>query len=87
MKAWNNVDLNQGEKIGGSKCGPNRPKSDQKLFFTIFSKFASLVFLLIVWGDSLEQCLSSGGKTHKKKLEAQNGTRNYIFAIFSSLHH
>ena len=87
MKAWNNVDLNQGEKIGGSKCGPNRPKSGQKLFFTIFSKFASLVFLLIVWGDSLEQCLSSGGKTHKKKLEAQNGTRNYIFAIFSSVHH
>ena len=41
-----------------------RPKTT---FFCHFFKFGSLVFLKITWDGSLEQCLTSRGKTKEKK--------------------
>ena len=94
MIAWKNVQLlveiELPKKILGPKFKPYSPKLRQKLDFSHFLQFGSLVFLEIAQDDSLGQCLtSSRGKASEKKNLAlnigqmsQNWTQNQVFHIF-----
>ena len=70
-----------------AKIGP-------KIGFLPFVKFSSLVFLEIIYNDSLQQCItSSWGKTHEKNWEgggskfgpeqAEIVSRSRFFAMFN----
>ena len=76
------------EKNFGHQIWTKRAKNGHKtMFFAMFSKWSSLVFLEIVCNHSLQHCIiSSRSKTHKKNFghqiwakRAKNGPKTMFF--------
>ena len=83
------------KKNGDPNFGPAGLNQAQNKVFRHFLEFGSLVFLEIVYSDSLQQCLTSTrGETYEKRFATQIGpnesksdqtsqaSQNYVFRNF-----
>ena len=69
MKQWlNTKGYKTRKKDLGSKIWAKQTKiGPETMFFAIFPSFGLLVFIEIIYSDSLQQCLTfSTGKSHEK---------------------
>ena len=82
MIAWNDLQLlaevklkkkKKKKKMRGPNQGTDKPKSDPKLGFSLFSQVQFITFPLNCIGSLLGTSLTSRGKTHTQKLLGGGG--------------